>query len=161
MTPRTVIFSYEADKTIGEVINVNELLTFSRFPVWKGKSIDDEVVGYVVTKEILNAALKNRTEETLSSFARKIHYVPENATLDDVMEQFIKLRQHIFLVVDEYGGIEGLIAMEDVFENLLGVEIVDEADRVVDMRELAKQRRDKRIKEMYPQLLDDDEKTNK
>jgi CBS domain containing-hemolysin-like protein len=158
MTPRTVIFSYEADKKISEVINVQELLTFSRFPIWEGKSIDDEVVGYVVTKEILNAALRNKTEEKLRSFARKIHYIPENAMLDDAMKQFIKLRQHIFLVVDEYGGIEGLLSMEDVIENLLGVEIVDEADRVVDMRELAKQRRDKRIKEMYPQLLADDGK---
>jgi CBS domain containing-hemolysin-like protein len=158
MTPRTVIFSYEADKKISEVINVPELLTFSRFPIWEGKSIDEHVVGYIVTKEILNAALKNKTEEELRSFARKIHYIPENAMLDDAMKQFIKLRQHIFLVVDEYGGIEGLLSMEDVIENLLGVEIVDEADRVVDMRELAKQRRDKRIKEMYSQLLADDNK---
>ncbi len=160
MTPRTVIFSYEADKIISEVINVPELLTFSRFPIWEGKSIDDKVVGYVVTKEVLNAALKNKTEESLRSFARKIHYIPENAMLDDAMEQFIKLRQHIFLVVDEYGGIEGLLSMEDVLENLLGVEIVDEADRVVDMRELAKQRRDKRIKDMYPQMLADGNNVN-
>lgn len=152
MTPRTVIFCYEADSTIGEIINVQELQIFSRFPIWKGKSLDDEVVGYVVTKEILTVALQNKLDDKLKKYARAIHYIPENATLDDALEQFIKLRQHIFLVVDEYGGIEGLLSMEDLLENLLGVEIVDEADRVVDMRELAKQRRDKRIKELYPRL---------
>jgi len=152
MTPRTVIFSYEADKTVGEVINVPEIQTFSRFPIWRGKSIDDEVVGYVVTKEILHAALKNKTDEKLHGFYRSIHYIPENATLDDAMEQFMKLRQHIFLVVDEYGGIEGLLSLEDILENLLGVEIVDEADRVVDMRELAKQRRERRVMERFPQF---------
>ena len=160
MTPRTVIFSYEADKTIGEVINTPELQTFSRFPIWKGKSLDDEVVGYIVTKEILNAALQNKMGDKLQKYARAIHYIPENATLDDAMEQFIKLRQHIFLVVDEYGGIEGLISMEDLLENILGVEIVDEADRVVDMRELAKQRRDKRVQELYPKISSDSDSKN-
>ncbi len=156
MTPRTVIFSYEADKTVGEVINTQEIQTFSRFPIWRGKSLDDEVVGYVVTKEILHAALKNKIDEKLHNFARNIHYIPENATLDDAMEQFMKLRQHIFLVVDEYGGIEGLLSLEDILENLLGVEIVDEADRVVDMRELAKQRRERRLMERFPQFSQSD-----
>jgi len=156
MTPRTVIFCYQAESTIGEIINVPELQIFSRFPIWRGKSLDDEVVGYIVTKEILTVALQNKFDDRLQKYARAIHYIPENATLDDALEQFIKLRQHIFLVVDEYGGIEGLLSMEDLLENLLGVEIVDEADRVVDMRELAKQRRDKRIKELYPRLSSSD-----
>lgn len=159
MTPRTVVFAVEADKTIADVLNMPELQMYSRFPIWEGKSLDDGVVGYVVTKNILTAALSNKHQSKLRNFAREIHYIPENATLDSALEQFIKLRQHMFLVVDEYGGIEGLISMEDVLENILGVEIVDEADRVVDMRDLAKQRRDKRIMNMLQQAnLNEDEK---
>jgi len=152
MTPRTVVFSYEADRTVAEAIYAPDIQSYSRFPIWEGKSIDDHVVGYVVTKEILNAALKGQNSERLRAYAREIHYIPENATLDTALEQFIKLRQHIFLVVDEYGGIEGILSLEDILENILGVEIVDEADRVVDMRELAKQRRDRRVRNMIPQF---------
>lgn len=161
MTPRTVVFAVEADRTIEEVLNLPELQMYSRFPVWEGKSLDDGVVGYVVTKNILTSALNNKHKSKLRELARELHYIPENATLDSALEQFIKLRQHILLVVDEYGGIEGLISMEDVLENILGVEIVDEADRVVDMRDLAKQRRDKRIMNMLQQAnINDNENKN-
>jgi len=152
MTPRTVVFSCEANKTVEDAINLPDIQNYSRFPIWDGKSLDENVVGYVVTKEILNAALKKNENVRLRAYAREIHYIPENAALDAALEQFIKLRQHIFLVVDEYGGIEGILSLEDILENILGVEIVDEADRVVDMRELAKQRRDRRIKKMIHHL---------
>jgi CBS domain containing-hemolysin-like protein len=150
MTPRTVIFSLSAEMLVEEALSKPELMMYSRFPIWQGNSLDDGAVGYVVTKDILNAALKHRGKEKLREFSRKIIYMPENSKLDIALEQFIKTRKHLFLVVDEYGGIEGLISMEDVLENILGVEIVDEADRVVDMRELAKLRRDRRVKSMLP-----------
>jgi CBS domain containing-hemolysin-like protein len=145
MTPRTVVSSLEADFTIGEVVNLPELQMYSRFPIWEGKTIDDGVIGYVMTKDILNAALKNQELIRLREIAREINFIPENAALDDALEQFLKQRQHMFLVVDEYGQIDGILTMEDVMENIIGAEIVDEADKVVDLRELAKQRRDKRI----------------
>ena len=121
MTPRTVVFSLEAEKTVAQVLNMPELQLYSRFPIWSGKSLDDGAVGYVMTRDILNAALRKRSEATLREFSRELNYIPENATLDTALEQFIKFRMHIFLVVDEYGGIEGSISMEDVMENILGV----------------------------------------
>lgn len=145
MTPRTVVFSLNSDRTIGEIINLPEIQMYSRFPIWEGNSLDDGIVGYIVTKDILNAALRKKTNSLLREYARDVQFIPENASLDDALDQFLKKRQHLMLVVDEYGGIDGLISMEDVMENILGVEIVDEADSVVDLRDLAKQRRDKRV----------------
>ena len=147
MTPRTVIFSLEADNKVEDVKNMPELQMYSRIPIWEGESIEDSVVGYVMTRDIYHSALMGKTRQSLRDLSRPMFFIPENAELDIALDSFLKRRQHLFLVVDEYGGIEGLITMEDVLETILGAEIVDEADRVVDLRELAKQRRDRRVAE--------------
>ncbi len=145
MTPRTVVFSCRADSTVREIIDLPELQMYSRFPIWEGESLDDKVVGYVMSKDVLHAALTGESNKKLRYFARDVEFIPENAELDMALERFLRERKHLFLVVDEYGGVEGLLTMEDVLETMLGVEIVDEADKVVDLRKLAMQRRDKRI----------------
>jgi CBS domain containing-hemolysin-like protein len=145
MTPRTMLFSCNADFTVGDVANMTELQMYSRFPLWEGNSIDDGIVGYVISKDIILAALKGKQAKKLRDFAREVYIIPENASLDKALEQFLQRRQHLSIVVDEYGGVEGIITMEDVLETILGVEIVDEADKIVDLREAAKNRRDKRI----------------
>lgn len=145
MTPRTVVFSCEADKTVDEIVNLPEIKMYSRFPIWEGDSLDEGVMGYVLSKDILHAALKGKRTLPVKELAKEVYFIPENVELDNALESFLKRRQHLFVVVDEYGGFEGLLTMEDVLETMLGVEIVDEADRVVDLREFAKQRRDLRI----------------
>lgn len=145
MTPRTVLFSCQADKTVGEVANLPELQMYSRFPIWEGESLDNKIVGYVMSKDVLFAALQGNNSKKIKDFARHVYFIPENAELDIALDKFLNRRQHLFVVVDEYGGVEGLLTMEDVLETMLGAEIVDEADKVVDLRLLAKQRRDKRI----------------
>ncbi|MBM2815039.1 MAG: domain containing protein [Ignavibacteria bacterium] len=145
MTPRSVVFSCHADKAVGEVVKMTELRMYSRFPIWEGDSFDRGIIGYVLSKDVLHAALMGNAAKKLRSFVRETYFIPENAELDIALEKFLQGRQHLFVVVDEYGGVEGLITMEDVLETMLGVEIVDEADRVVDLREYAKQRRDKRV----------------
>lgn len=145
MTPRTVVFSVEAVQTVQDVINLPELKMYSRFPIWEGESIDDGVVGYVLSKDVLYAALVGKKDSKLKDLARKIYFIPENVELDNALEQFLHNRQHMMIVVDEYGGVDGILTMEDVLETILGAEIVDEADRIVDLRLLAKQKRDSRI----------------
>ena len=146
MTPRVVLFSCRADVTIEEAAKLSELQIYSRFPIWTGDSIDDEVVGYVTTKDVFFAALNGKNDITLRELARTIHFIPENAELGTTLEEFLRNKQQLFLVVDEYGGIEGLITMEDILETILGVEIIDEADKIADLRQLAKQKREERIK---------------
>lgn len=145
MTPRTVVFSCSADKSVSETALMPELQMYSRFPIWEGESVDDGIIGYVMSKDVILAALKGKGNLKLRDFNREIYFIPETAELDTALERFLNRRQHVFMVVDEYGGIEGLITMEDVLETMLGVEIVDEVDKVVDLRQLAKQRRDSRI----------------
>ncbi len=144
MTPRNVVFSLSSDMLISSVVERPELQTYSRIPVSSEQSLD-EVIGYCLTRDIYSAALHGRGQAQLSTLLRDVHFIPENVRLDKALEEFLKRRQHLFIVVDEYGGVEGLITMEDVVETILGAEIVDEADRVVDMRQLASLRRDHRI----------------
>lgn len=147
MTPRIVVFALEADKTVNEVLAMPEIRNYSRIPIWEGESMDDGIVGYILTKELLFKALNNKKDVTMRQLARRVNFIPENAKIDSALEQLLEKRQQFMMVVDEYGGIDGIITMEDVMETLLGEEIVDEADKVVDLRVLAMQRRDKRIQE--------------
>jgi len=76
---------------------------------------------------------------------RSAHFVVELAKLSEVLMEFLERREHMFIVLDEYGGLAGLITLEDILEEILGREIVDESDEVEDKRELARQRRKKLI----------------
>ena len=145
MTPRTVIFSADADLTVAEAVNLPEIKMYSRFPVFNGSSLDESASGYVLSKDVIYTALKGDSGTKIKNLSREIFFLPETAELDTALDEFLKKRQHQMLVVDEYGGIEGLITLEDILETILGVEIVDEADKFVDLREFAKQRRDRRI----------------
>jgi CBS domain containing-hemolysin-like protein len=144
MTPRTVLFSCDAKITVGEAVKLPELQMYSRFPVWEGESLDG-VIGYVITKNVFQAALTGRQDIPLRELVRDVYFIPENVQLDKALELFLEKRLLMFVVVDEYGGVEGLITMEDVVETMLGAEIVDEADSVADLREVAAQRRDRRV----------------
>lgn len=148
MTPRTVVFSCKSNMNVADVVLKPELRLFSRFPIWEGESLDDGVTGYVMSRDVLDAALKGQHDKKLKELAREVYIIPENAELDIALDRFLQRRQHLFVVVDEYGGIEGLLTMEDVLETMLGVEIVDEADKVINLRQLAKQHRDKRISQL-------------
>ncbi len=148
MTPRTMVFAAKSDSTVKDLVKLPELKMYSRFPIWSGESLDENIDGYVMTRDVLHAALNGEMDIKLSKFAREVYYIPENAELDIALDKFLKRKQHLFMVVDEYGGIEGLLSMEDVLETILGAEIVDEADRFEDLRVIAKQQRDKRISQL-------------
>jgi CBS domain containing-hemolysin-like protein len=145
MTPRTVMITLRADQTIGEVQDMAELSQYSRVPVWSQDKEQEEIIGYVLSKDIFLTALKGNKDNPISSITRELNLINENTRLDKALEEFLRRKRHMFVVVDEYGGVEGLITMEDVLETILGVEIIDEGDKVADLRVLAKQQRDKRI----------------
>ena len=79
---------------------------------------------------------------------RAVHFVPETAPLNRVLIEFFNRRQHLFVVVDEYGSMTGIISMEDVLEEIVGREIIDESDRALDMRELARKQTLESMKKM-------------
>ncbi|MFH1628509.1 MAG: hemolysin family protein [Pseudomonadota bacterium] len=138
MTPRTVVFSLSKHLTVKEAISVASGWEHSRIPVY-AQGIED-VVGVVHTKDILIALAKGKEAKNLTELMRPMHFVAETARLNEVLAEFLELRQHLFAVIDEYGGLSGIISLEDILEEILGREIVDESDKVADKQELARQR---------------------
>ncbi|MGD2126601.1 MAG: hemolysin family protein [Desulfobacteraceae bacterium] len=139
MTPRTVIFSLSEHLTLEEAARTPIKWEHSRFPVYD-KDIED-VVGMVLTKELFIALSQGEKDKRLTDLMRPVNFVVESAKLNNVLMEFMASHQHLFLVIDEYGGLSGLISLEDILEEILGREIVDESDEVADKRELARQRR--------------------
>lgn len=137
MTPRTVTFSLNVHITVGEAMTmVTELSSHSRIPIYDNEPND--VVGIVMRKDILQAAAEGKNKLKLSDYGHPVHFVPETAPLNRILVDFFDRRQHLFVVVDEYGTVTGIISMEDVLEEIVGREIIDESDKTLDMRELAR-----------------------
>lgn len=139
MTPRTVTFSLDEQLTIEEAMRQMSLIgSHSRLPVYNGDP--DNVTGIVLRRDVLQAAAEAKTGLTLAKMLHPVHFVPETAPLNRILIEFFDRRQHLFVVVDEYGAMTGVISLEDVIEEIVGREIVDETDRNKDMRELARSR---------------------
>jgi CBS domain containing-hemolysin-like protein len=138
LTPRTVVFALPQTMTLDEVVDAYRPIRFARIPIYE-ESIE-HITGYVIRFDINKALSEGRGSEPLSSLAKRISAVPEVVTVADAFEQMLREGQHILLVVDEYGGTEGIVTLEDLIETLLGQEIVDETDTVTDMQELARRK---------------------
>ena len=145
LTPRSVVFALDESMTIKEIIETKEdIFKFSRIPVYHD-SIED-VVGMVMTKRIFKQALENDTV-TLGSIKKSIIAINENIPVSKALDMFISKKEHMILVMDNYDQTEGIVTLEDCVETILGVEIVDESDGAVDMRELAKLKMKQKRKE--------------
>jgi CBS domain containing-hemolysin-like protein len=136
MTPRIVTFALPEGLTVREVVDEHEEFRFSRIPIYT--ETRDDVTGYVLTDEILLKAAQEQGDVPLRELKRDILVVPDSLRLQELFERMLDGLEHIALVVDEYGGVEGVVSMEDVVETLLGLEIVDEADSAEDMQVLAR-----------------------
>lgn len=142
LTPRSVLFVLHKDMTVDETIKQYQSLPFSRIPIY-GRDRDD-ITGLINRYQISRAYSKGKRDKKLWELARPIHIVPAAKTVASALDDFIHKREHIFLVVDEYGGTAGIITLEDAIETLLGVEIVDELDPVDDMQKYALEEWEKR-----------------
>jgi CBS domain containing-hemolysin-like protein len=137
MTPRVVAFTLDADSPVGEAIETLSTVSFSRIPVYQGHP--ESVVGYVLRRHLVGSNPEDRARP-LQSLAKPISFFPETANCLTLLNQFLKHRLHIAMVTDEYGGVAGLVTLEDLIETLLGYEIVDETDHVIDMQSVARMR---------------------
>lgn len=147
MTPRTVAVMLPGGATIGEFLADREAEAFSRIPLYRDSR--DNVIGYVLHREILKRVAEGTHQDTrLQSLMRPIPFVPEVATVAAAMSQVLERREPIAMAIDEHGGISGLVTLEDLTETVLGVEIVDESDRIVDQRQAAAKLRDRRMERM-------------
>jgi CBS domain containing-hemolysin-like protein len=139
MTPRTVIFSLSEHFALEKAWKESDRWEHSRFPVYDKDT--EDIVGIVLTKELFIALSEGRKEMPLTELMRPVHFVVETAKLNNVLMEFMETRQKLFVVTDEYGGLSGLITLEDILEEILGREIIDESDQVADKRELARRHR--------------------
>ncbi|MGB1311177.1 MAG: CNNM domain-containing protein [Leucothrix sp.] len=147
MTPRTVVVNVAENKTIAEFYEANQTLRFSRIPVYE-KDHQDHIQGFILKTELLQKMLSNEGDQPVSSIMRPISMVKEDYPIPDLFNDFLEKSEHIAVVVDEFGGMDGIVTMEDVIETMLGKEIIDEMDNTEDMRELARLRWKKRAEKI-------------
>lgn len=146
MTPRTVLHAFDETMTVEEYMKEDPDSVFSRIPVYRDDV--DNITGYVLKNDVLLEVARDRFSSRLEELRRDVPFVPEHQSVRELFEFLVGQQQHIAMVVDEYGGIAGVVSMEDVVETLLGMEIVDESDQEQDMRELARKQWLKRAKRM-------------
>jgi len=146
MTPRTVVFSLNADLTMKEVYHQLDRLTYSRIPVYD-KDLED-VVGIAYRSTVLTAIANEQWEVKLEALMQPVHFVTWGTSANRLLQMFLEYRQLMFVVIDEFGGLAGVVTLEDVLEEILGQNIVDESDQVTDLRALARRRR-QQILEQY------------
>ena len=146
MTPRTVVFSLPESLKVEEFFHKYDQTRFSRIPVYRDGP--DQVTGFVLKDDILLAQARGNSDKTLGNYRRDLPVMLEFVTLSQAFEEFLAQRIHLALVVNEYGDVEGVISLEDILETMLGLEIVDEKDRDVDMQELARSLWRKRARAM-------------
>ncbi|MCA8960298.1 MAG: DUF21 domain-containing protein [Planctomycetes bacterium] len=146
MTPRSVAVTVPESLTAGEFLERRECGIYSRVPVYRKDR--DDIVGYVLQKDILRALAKGASPDKLvGSFMRSVWYLPELVSVIDALKQSLSRREALAMVTDEHGTITGLVTREDLIETLLGTEILDESDRVADLRQIAAKIRDQRLRE--------------
>ena len=146
MTPRSVVSALQKDLTVTQALNARGKMPFSRLPIYSNQM--DAVVGFVLREDLLLAQGEGRGATVISEFRREITAVLSSTSLSSLLETLLHQRQHIAMVVGEYGETKGLVTLEDVMETLLGIEILDEGDKVEDMQELARQLWAKRAHKM-------------
>lgn len=138
MTPRPVVFRVDATLTVNEFLKEHQDCPFSRPLVYS--ETKDNILGFVHRLELFKLQQRGRGEAQLGAVMRPIHVFLNNIALPDAFDKMLKNRLQLALIVDEYGTVQGLVTLEDVFEFLLGEEIIDEADKNTDMQELAYER---------------------
>lgn len=151
MTHRTVVFSVPDTMTVGEFVETHSNIAFSRIPIYENNE-NESITGYIIRTEILLAMARGEQDKCLSEFGSPLITLLGDMPLSTSFDHFLNSRVHMLLVVDEYGGLEGILTLEDLLESLLGIEIVDEQDTTVSMKRLAKimwKRREKRMVEQF------------
>jgi CBS domain containing-hemolysin-like protein len=144
MTPRSVMVALDHRVAVDQARQESGVLTHSRIPVYDGTP--DSVIGIVHRRDILTAVADGKGETSVGQLMQAVHFVPDSITLDRALRLFLERREHLMVVVDEHGGVAGIVTLEDVLEEILGREIVDEFDETADLREAARRRREEILK---------------
>ena len=144
MTPFSVIKSADINSSIEDFYSNNQNLSFSRIPIY---SENKEDINYYVLKDtVLEKLIQKKGKMKLGDIKRPIIKTYFESKIPFLFDNLLKKREHISLAIEEYGAVRGVVTLEDIIETLLGLEIVDETDTVVDLQFLAKKRRRKLLR---------------
>ncbi len=146
MTPRTVMITADENMSTQEFYDANPNLKFSRIPIYA--NTPDEITGYFLKDNLFEAIINGKGDQPLKSILRPLTVTNRDLPIPELFDQLISKREHIALVVDEYGSVSGLVSQEDVIETLLGLEIMDESDNVADLQHLARKKWEKRAESL-------------
>jgi len=138
MTPRTVVFSLDSNLRLADVRQEAGRWRHSRVPLYGDHK--DQIVGLVLRRDIFAGLAADKDDARLAALGRPTHTIPESARLDQLLQEFLQRREHLFIVIDEYGVFSGIVTLEDVIEEIVGEEIIDELDATADMQEHARRR---------------------
>jgi len=138
MTPRVVVTTADKDMTLENFLKNKQFLHFSRIPIYSERN--EDIVGYVFRQTVFEKLAENKTGLKLEDIKRDIVIVYKTDPIFKVWEILLNKKEHIAIIMDEYGGIDGIATMEDIIESLLGFEIVDEKDKITDMQKFARNR---------------------
>lgn len=138
MTPRVVVTMADENMSLADFLNEKDYLRFSRIPVY----LDDieNVTGYVFRQTVFEKLAEHEEDLLLKDIKRDIVIVHNSKPVFSLWETLLEKKEHIAMIIDEYGGIDGIVTMEDIIETLLGFEIIDEKDTITDMRQYAFER---------------------
>ncbi len=128
MTPRTDISALDEESaSFKDAIDMVVEGGHSRIPLYKERI--DNITGVIFAKDLLKASQTPKQQKNITAFAKAAHFTPESKSIMDLLKDLQKTKNHMAIVVDEYGGTAGLVTMEDIMEELVG-EIHDEHDKV-------------------------------
>lgn len=148
MTPRVVVVTASEEMTLNQFMENKEFLHFSRIPIYRKNQ--DNITGYILRATVFENLAEDKFDLKLKDVKREIISFKRTTTLFNAWDKMLANREHISLVMDEYGGLDGITTLEDIIESLLGFEIVDEKDKFDDMQQYAKERwKDKQKKYEY------------
>ncbi len=136
MTPRTVVFTLNESVTVEEFFHKYDQTPFSRILTYSEDK--DNITGFIIRSDMFLAQARGNGKNKLGNYRREIAALSNSMSLLQALNEMLRQRSQIMLVVNEYGTMEGILTMEDLFETLLGLEIIDESDKTKDMQKLAK-----------------------
>ncbi len=146
MTPRIMLTHIRGNLTLAEA--KQDIIASQHTRIIVVDESIDQVIGFALKQNLLTAMVEGNHHEKIANLARKVHFVPEIIRADKLLKNFIEAREHLAVVVDEYGCVVGVVTLEDVLEVITG-EIVDETDRTVDLQEIARKKREKMLQSIH------------
>ncbi|MCK9304775.1 MAG: CNNM domain-containing protein [Bacteroidales bacterium] len=155
MTPRVVVATADEEMTIGEFFKNKVYLHYSRIPLFSGiggslagsaasasySQRKEQITGFVYRQEVLENLAKDNFSQKLREIKRPIMVAPDIQPLTLLWESLVSRKEHIAMIVDEYGGFEGIVTIEDIVETIMGIEIMDDRDVVADLQQFARERK--------------------